>query len=117
MVPAPAYSARSGSPVKRAGPRSSRMLAAVGKLLVRDGLLCELQIQNLYQQAQSGRMLRVDQEFDGFVQRSAALHLHAAKLLGMEARRQRLLEQARKMRLANDKADAKKMTQKGTRRR
>ena len=46
--------------------------------------------------------------FDTISAKVMALHMYVAKLQQMDANTQRLLEQTRKLRLTNDKAEAKK---------
>ena len=84
------------------------IMTAVGILVVRTRLVLDQQVREQYQQRHSGGAWSERLEFQVFTSQMMALHLHVAKLQAIDANTQRLLEQTRKLRLANEKAEAKK---------
>ena len=84
------------------------IMMAAGILVVRARLVLDQQAREQYQQRHSGGAWSEPLEFQAFVNPMLALHLHVAKLQAIDANTQRLLEQTRKLRLANEKAEAKK---------
>jgi hypothetical protein len=86
----------------------TEMLAAVGKLMVRAHFHLNELIDRDYAQYRHRHSWQLNQELDAVAATVLALHVHAAKLQQHDANAQRLLEHARKLRLANDKVEARR---------
>ena len=84
------------------------ILAAAGKLVVHAGFRLEKHLHEEFVQVQHRRSWDVSDAFDALSAKVMSLHMYVAKLQQMDANTQRLLEQTRKLRLINDKAEAKK---------
>ena len=84
------------------------ILTAAGKMVIHSRFLLEQQLRKQCENRQGSGEWLAQPEFDVLSAKVMTLQLHVAKLLQMDSNRQRILEQTRKLRLANDKAAAKK---------
>ena len=80
------------------------ILATAGKMVIHMRVLLDHELRTSCENRQG----LATPEFDALTAKLVALQLHVAKLLQMDSNRQRIMEQTRKLRLANDKAAAKK---------
>ena len=84
------------------------ILTAAGKMVIHSRFLLEQQLRKQCENRQGSGEWLATLEFDALTAKMETLQLHVAKLLQMDAQTQRILEQTRKLKLANDKATAKK---------
>ena len=87
---------------------NTEIMATAGMLVIRARQIMVQHLRHQDELRQQRGNLGAAEEFELFAAKTMVLHAHIAKIQQVNANTQRALEQARKLRLANDKSEAKK---------